>query len=733
MPTSPFRRHRRSPLGPLRRLAVALLHGILILAGAACGNDASPSDTTPANLRVGYAEVAVPWRVGVKPGQVGTDALPERDRLLLRALNELRPILLPPNVDPVAHLEGATEWVLGMLSDRVAATEPGRYATLFEPGQGLEEPPVMKALVLQRGDTKIAIVRADLYIGHEQIHRRIAALVEAETGIDRDHIFFVATHNHSGPHALSPSPGVWILADAFDPRHFVYATRAIARAIIEADRALQPATLRTSVHEFRSVQHNIIGPGVVQMDNPDGALETIPVGYPRDHFDPDLVALRFDTPDGDPLAYLFIFGMHPESLPGGHAITSGEWPTHVENKLRERTGAPAIWLPGPLGDSEPDRGFNNPDHHFMRSSFAAMERMSQIIADAAEHAYRAMDSAPASPAPRLVQTVADIPGTEGFPLPTSAYIGPRFPMVRILHDSATVRLHVVRLGDVLLLGTPGEVTTDLAFNIKSRVDRIEGNVYQGYEWPDAPEWVKERVRQNFSTGELTPDEGAPIPVVLSHVNGYMGYIVTAWEYVTRPHYRQEMTAFGAGTADHVASALVGMARELEGGPPFTVELPPWRGVDLAGVEEIQQYLAGLDAEVAAMSRDLPTSKPGRAGAVLAEPPQQVARGTRIAFSWTGGTNDMAPPRVVVERRVGSVWEEVASGPSRDIVLYFQAPDHWTAEWQQVPVDIDEPLRFRVTGTYRGATALASEPDPLWDPDGMNVAYDTSSRDFVLAE
>lgn len=707
--------------------------GVATLNCAACGDTGSRSADSTDALLVGYAEVSAPWRLGAKPGQVGSDALPERDRLLLRALGQLRGVL-SPGVDPVTHLRGATDWVLGMLAERVAATEPGRYATLFEPGVGLEEPPVMKALVVGRGDDKVAIIRADLYLGHEQLQRRIAALVEAETGIGRDQVFFVATHNHSGPHAVSPSPGIWTLADAFDPRHFVYVTHAIADAVIDADRNARPATLRTGVSEFRAVQQNIIGPTTIVATNPDGVQEPIPVGYPRDHIDPDLVSLRFDAADsGEPLAHLFIFGMHPESLSEGHGILSGEWPTHVENKLRARTGAPAIWLPGPLGDSEPDRGFNNPEHRFMRAGFAAMEAMSTIIADAAEEAWHGLAEVSADAAPRFDQITTDLPGVDGFPLPTSAYLGPRFPMVRILHDSATVRLHAIRLGDVLLLGTPGEITTDLAFNIKSRVDRVAGNVYQGFEWPDAPQWVKERVRRNFGTDELAPEQGAPIPVVLSHVNGYMGYVVTAWEYENRAHYRQEMTAFGAGTADHIASALVGMTREMAGGPRFTVGLPEWHGTDLEGVERIQGFLSGLDEQVVEMSRNVPTSDPARMGNVVADPSLPASPGERVSFSWTGGSNDMDPPQVRIERRSGDSWSEVRRGPSREVVLYFQAPDIWTAEWQSADVPADSTLRFRVEGTYRGATPNAAVAHPIWDPEGRNRSYTAVSRAFGVAD
>jgi hypothetical protein len=299
-------------------------------------------------------------------------------------------------------------------------------------------------------------------------------------------------------------------------------------------------------------------------------------------------------------------------------------------------------------------------------------------------------------------------------------------MVRILHDAATVRLHTIRIGDALLLASPAEVTADLSLNIKSRVDQTAGNVYQGYQWPQAPEWVKARVRNNFSTDEIEPESGAPIPIVISHANGYMGYIVSA-----RVHYRQEMTAFGAGTADHVASSFVAMVRQLEGGAPFQVDLPSWRDVDLMGVAAIQQYLSQLDQQVVEFSRNLPPSDPEQVGTILLAPAEQNRLADPILFSWRGGTNDMDPPAIAIERQDGSSWIPVASGPSRDMVLLFDAPDQWTAHWRNDADLSGGPFRFRVAGTYRGVQALASAPDPIWDPDGKNAEYQVLSSSFAL--
>lgn len=690
---------------------------------------AAPPEDGP--LEAGFSRVEMPWRVGAKPGQVGTHALDLRDQLFADGMAEISPILAASDFDPPYLLQDITGWALGRLQRRVDEVRPGAYAHLFEASKGLELPPETKALVLRRGKTKVAVVSADLYIMHEQLHRHVAELVERETGIGRDQLFLVATHNHSTPHALSTAPGVWTLADSFDPRHFVYVARKIAQAVVEADRNRRPARLRTAKRQLRDVQFNVIGPGHVTMPSPDdGALERIPVGYPPEHVDPDLVLLRFDRADvEEPIASLWVFGMHPESLKEGHGIISGEWPRHVEEKVERAIGLSSLWIPGPLGDSEPDKAAVNPDHRFMRAGFEAMDRMTDIIAAAVLEAHAEAGLQPGDDRPRVAQVARDIPGTADFPIPTSAYVaGIRLPFVRVLHEATTFRLHLVRLGDVLLIGAPAEITTDLALNIKSRLDREPGNVYQGYLWPGAPGWVHERVRRNFSVDEVDPAQGVPLPMIVSHANGYIGYIVSRWEYETRGHYRQEMTAYGPGTAEHVAVNALGLYRELEGGPRHAPPAPDWHPVDREGFERIGQFLRELEPRVVELSRAVPALDPESVGRVLLEPPEEAAEGDTIEFSWRGGSNDHDPPRVRVESVAGD--EVVARGPSGEVWLLFEAPDRWRARWRKAAPAAE--VRFVVEGAYRGPQGGASTPDPLWDPDGADRRYEVRSRAFRVS-
>ncbi|MFW6369487.1 MAG: hypothetical protein ACOC0J_02775, partial [Myxococcota bacterium] len=576
-------RLRQGPAGRFVLLAVsAQMFGVV---------GALPACSDPPPLELGFSRVPMEWRAGAKPGQVGTEALPEHGENVAGLLQEMVPILMEGSEDPEWMLYELTEWSMEQLRSKTENLEAGRYAFDFEPGSGLELPPDVRAVVLRRGEEKVAIVRADLYLMHEQLLRRVAGLVEPETGLDLDRIFLSGTHNHSAPHAISAAIGPWMMADTFDARHFAYVSRTVAKAIIEADRELRPAVLRAGSSSFRRVQMNIIGPGVESMEPPGGGDPVdVEVGYPRDHFDDELTILRFEVPGDEPgeaagehLCSIFVLGMHPESLPGGHGLTSGEWPLHVERKLEEQHEGFFMWLPGALGDVEPDSGRLNPDHDFWRTGFEAMDRMSELIADGVTEAWRETASAPARARPWLAQIAREVPGPEDYPMPDSTYLGGfRLPVPRVLGDTTTIRIHLVRLGDVLLAGLPAETVTDLSWNIKSRIGSEYDSVYQGHVFDAAPSWVRERIGRNFSTDSLPEELRARLPVIVNMTGGYIGYVVTRWEYENRDHYRQSLTTFGAGTAEHLASSVVGLAREMHGGEPYETAKQPWHRADEEG-------------------------------------------------------------------------------------------------------------------------------------------------------
>ena len=350
--------------------------------GLSC--DAEFSDA----LQVGAGAVSMAWRAGAKPGQVGTGAGTSYDR------------------------------------------DPYPYSTIAEPGDGVHGEPTAKAVVLEAGGERYAVAKADSFLMHEQLHRRVADLVSG-LGIDRERLIISSTHNHSAPHTTTTGAAVAAFTDVFDVRHWSYQTRTLAAAIERAVESLQPATVRAIEGSFDAVQENIIGPetatekattdrGPLDAGNTDDYEpltdedgDPVRAGFPASHVEDQFVLLRFDTPDGDPIAATMTMGMHPESLASGHGLTTSEFVGMVERHLEAYVGEEfvAAFLNGPLGDVEPSRGnVGQPD--WWRESFARTEEMADLVgAEAVRLFERAGEvTVPNNSGEPPVDTPADGPG-----------------------------------------------------------------------------------------------------------------------------------------------------------------------------------------------------------------------------------------------------------------------------------------------------------------------------------
>ncbi len=704
------------------------------------------------SLSAGFATVDMTWRPGAKPGQVGTEPDTAAMIDLWRGLGK---VLLHgyryQTLDrPEALLEYATSWTLEHLEERLGEIRYDRYNAVFEPSRGLHTRSTVKAMVLASGGRKVAVVRADLYLMQKHIWRRVAELVADETGLAPEQILVAATHNHSAADAAFTAAGIASLADDFDPRHFVWITHKIAEAIIEADRARVPASMGAIRTTMRAVQRNVIGPATGQAV-PPGETEPVdvPAGYPVDFFDDALWILYFnDLSTGDRLGAYVVFGMHPESLEDGHGLLSSDFVGPMEAGLEARWGCPVMWSPGALGDVEPDNGTNT-GTDFWREDFSVLDQQVETLVSAIGPVLES----PASTdqvLPSRNDLVVDArlrvfagppntnyPGATPWMLPVTEYLSPEWPItcVRAMTETANIVLQAVRIGDVLLLATPGEVTTDMAMHIRSRLNDIEGDLYQGYVWPDAQPWVEDYVNQNFDDSELSADQGFAMPIVLSQSNDWMGYMVTRWEFDNRNHYRQSLTLYGDETANYVAEVFENLALEFRGAPPEYLAWDDPSRTDLDLEDAVYAFVADLDDWVATWSESIPASDPMLVGRTIQDPTLEEVGEMGVPavhFQWGGPTSDLGFPTVIVQHELDfGVWEDVIDETDPHLWILYRKGGYWEAVWHLVDPAWTGNYRILVRGVFRGTTEGASEPDPLWDPRGMNRPYQVLSTTFSV--
>jgi hypothetical protein len=183
------------------------------------------------------------------------------------------------------------------------------------PVRGVHDPLKSRALVLERGDTTVAIVVNDMCLIDRDVYERAKALVARQTGIPVQNQLMSATHSHATPRVVR------ISTEAPDEAYRQFVAERIAQAVAAAQRNLAPAQVgfgtfetkdliacRRFVCEEGSVGVNPFGQGGERIKSVAGTSSAVlrPAG-PVDH---TFSILSVRHGDGRPLAVMGNFGVH---------------------------------------------------------------------------------------------------------------------------------------------------------------------------------------------------------------------------------------------------------------------------------------------------------------------------------------------------------------------------------------------------------------------------------------
>jgi len=325
------------------------------------------------------------------------------------------------------------------------------YSARKSGSRGVHDPIMARALVVDNGEARVGWIIADLIGFWAESARRIRALASEETGIPASAIMVSTTHNHGGPDTR-PQPET----KADHAAHKAYLDelpRRLAGALSAAAAALEPVRASFGRAVTDKVQHNrryhmLDGKVAMDWEEPDPAK----VAY-RAPVDPAVQVLAFEGNRGL-RAVLVQFACHATVTDSGNYLITADWPGQTCRHLQKllagdaRTKGAAPWVAvaqGCCGDVNP---------RFPRDTFDQVEAKGRAVAEVAE---------------RAINRAEPVRGDEL----KSVIVPVILPRKRIGLDATATgefyegEVQGFRIGDVAIIGLPGEVFTAIGMTVKS--------------------------------------------------------------------------------------------------------------------------------------------------------------------------------------------------------------------------------------------------------------------------
>lgn len=752
--------------------------------------------------RAGVAVVDATWHVGASAGQFTEDVGP----------------LGAEGVDPFLHS------VKKRISDGVAVRTSVR-AIVMADAQGDRLAIVSQDLYLsqdllnRRVATLLALHDRDVAAGRVK---------GRPTGITGDNLAITASHNHNTPFYSTPGWGTAIFQDVIDVRFYDYMARRLAEAVIKASQDMVPVRMGGATRTFDAVQGHTYGPKVADDGTPAGqpyshttrrlsVVRLDDVSNPRKP-KPMVNWVIFGLHPEFTWGYDLINGDFTHATA---RMVDRELGTTSVFSQRE-TGASGphkdlrVHKPSDRREFE-DNGFGQLDRGSRMIADAILAAHRDIERGRPQHPEAFQPFVEDFDLSSTAQRFAP-PATRPFPgisnCNTAAYFhgDPRLPVLGLpdcfsvgdntglspvfealmpatgplydglkqlgvpipetisgtaltgVEETAAVRLQAFRLGDVIATFCPCEQFTDTALNIESRLDRVEGNIWTGFDWTqqktpagrdwcvqgedkkwtcadptrpardlkpiddvayrrmraqihnDARGWETDaatlgseaepadpaKIKGNF-THEEHPQHGYRLALSVGMANDYWGYVPEYREMRSHDHYRKALNGLGAHGSDFLATRLARMGASLNGGPPVPVSALDrvFDTVESARAQVIADALGVVGGlATAAFERILPADGPAPR---ITDEPDDVQRFGAAHVSWYGGSNWSDLPDVRVQRRVGSTWKPYGTMDG-DVQLMLRFP-----KLAQVGDALQGTFPWRWTAAFEAFSSDIAQP------------------------
>jgi len=340
----------------------------------------------------------------------------------------------------------------------------------------VHDPLFARAMAIQSGETRVVLCVCDITMMASDLHDRIREKVYQATGLPRPHLLVSTTHTHRAPRAVELELGV------AHRRYRESLVDRVSTAVIAALENLEPALIGWASIEKPEHCRNrrwLMKPGSLG-PNPFGERtdKAAMYGGPGKNgirvcgpVDPEMFVVSAQRPDGSQIALFANFSIHYGAGGGGvSADYFGHFARAVETALESPGDQPmvAMMSNGTSGDIAPG---GKPDVLGRKLAESAVELVSHI-----DHHDSLRLVARESELPIKVRR----PGEEKIARAKSVLAGTwkkpahkwkdKFARSALwlskYPESLSVRLQVIRLGDLAIASSPCEVYAETGLAIK---------------------------------------------------------------------------------------------------------------------------------------------------------------------------------------------------------------------------------------------------------------------------
>lgn len=326
-------------------------------------------------------------------------------------------------------------WGIRKITPETGTPLAGYGARRGAPSTGVHDDLYVKALALSDGEDTVVLVGADILIVPENIADLTRKEVARCVGLTANDILFTASHTHSGPGGWAPGFAARLIGGKYDPKVLTLLTTGFSSAIVEAYKSLEPAGLSYGGMNARLFIRNRV-------------RKTAPV-------DSELSYLLVQQEDGD-RCYLVSYSAHATVLGADNMAFSADYPGYLQRYIEKDTGATTILLGGAVGSMGP----RTPEG---ADAFARAQTMGQalgkmVIKNTIDDRFETRVDIVSVGVPVLLPPMQ-------LRLNTSWRVSPF--LLRLLGLNNKGWIQGVRVGNLLLIGTPSDFSGEISAELKS--------------------------------------------------------------------------------------------------------------------------------------------------------------------------------------------------------------------------------------------------------------------------